>query len=230
VWCRRLLAKLEELAASVDAEPPALAPAAVWVLAASTGGPAAVNRFLDALAPALPLALVYAQHIDAGFDRGLGAALARRGFDASVAGAGEQRLRPGSVLVVPADRQLRFLPFHRVLATARPWRGAYRPAIDQVIAELARLYRQRCGAIIFSGLCDDGATGCRLLQASGGEAWVQSPDSCLCPAMPNAALATGAISFQGAPEQLAEALNRRYARPKLSAAAAAGGHSEKDTA
>jgi chemosensory pili system protein ChpB (putative protein-glutamate methylesterase) len=212
VWQRRLLDQLEELAASVDAPPAAPAPAAVWVLAASTGGPDAVNRFLRALAPGLPIALVYAQHIDAGFDRVLTEALERHGHYASALGHGEQRLRPGGILVVPADRQLRFLPFHRVVATRKPWSGPFQPAIDQVIAAVARLYRQRCGAIIFSGLCDDGASGCRLLQASGGAVWVQRPDCCVSPDMPNAALATGAVDFQGTPEQLAQALSARYSQ------------------
>lgn len=212
VWRRRLLEKLEELAAAVNAAPAAPPPAAVWVLAASTGGPAAVDRFMRELAPGLPIALIYAQHIDIGFDRVLTGVLERHGHYDSALVYGEQRLRPGGILVVPADRQLRFLPFHRVVATRKPWAGNYQPAIDPVIASVARLYRRRAGAIIFSGLCDDGATGCRLLHAAGGEVWVQRPDSCVSPDMPNAALATGAVRFQGTPEQLAQALNARYSQ------------------
>lgn len=213
LWRRRLLEKLEELVASVGAQAAvdARAPEAVWVLAASTGGPEAVHRFLDALAPGLPIALVYAQHIDDRFDRTLVQSLARHGHYAPGLCRGEQRLRAGSLLVVPADRRVRFLPFHRVVETRRAWEGPYRPAIDQVIAELARLYHRRSGVIVFSGLCDDGAIGCRVAQACGGEVWVQSPESCVSPDMPNAALATGGVGRRGTPEQLARELNRLYA-------------------
>ena len=213
-WRRRMLDKLEELAASVTAAPGAghAAPAAVWVLAASTGGPEAVGEFLDALRPGLPIALVYAQHIDAGFDRVLNDALERHRHYPSVLCRGEQRLRPGGMLVVPADRQLRFLPFHRALETRRGWEGRYQPAIDQVVGSLARLYQRRCGVIVFTGLCDDGALGCRVVQAHGGEVWVQTPASCVSPDMPLAALATGAVGMQGTPAELAQALNSRYSQ------------------
>lgn len=213
-WRRRLLGKLDELAAAAHAAPRATSalPQEIWVLAASTGGPAAVAEFIKGLRPDLPIALVYAQHIEANFDRVLGAALAQHRHFTVELGRGEQPLHRGSLLVVPADRQLRFLPFHRVLETDQPWSGPYQPVCDQVIAELARQYRRRCGVIVFSGLCDDGALGCRIAQSQGSTVWVQSPASCDCPEMPNAAIATGAVDFQGAPAELAAALNNRYSR------------------
>lgn len=214
-WRRRMLDKLEELMASAaapvtqHAAPP---PLAVWVLVASTGGPAAVGEFIAALAPGLPIALVYAQHIDANFDRLLVDGLAQHRHYTTNLGRGEQHLRSGSLLVVPADRQLRFLPFHRVVETGKPWQGPFQPVLDQVVAELARQYRQNCGVIVFTGLCDDGALGCRIAQAHGSEIWAQSPASCASPEMPNAALATGSVSRQGTPAELARALNTRYSR------------------
>lgn len=211
-WRRRVLAKLEELVASVAATPLAdvKLPEAVWVLAASTGGPEAVGEFLAALKPGLPIAMVYAQHIDVGFDRNLLAALERHRHYPSALCRGEQYLRSGTVLVIPVDQQVKFLPFHRALATRGGWEGRYQPAIDQVVGDLARLYQHRLGVIVFSGLCDDGALGCRVVQAHGGEVWVQRPDCCVSADMPNAALATGGVSLQGTPAQLAQALNSRY--------------------
>lgn len=211
-WQRRLLGKLEELVAGAHTEPAGAAPQAVWVLAASTGGPAAVAEFMAALRPGLPIALVYAQHIETNFERVLGAALAQHRHYAVNLGRGAQQLRSGTLLVVPADRQLRFLPFHRVLETAAPWSGPYQPVCDQVIAQLARQYRRDCGVIVFSGLCDDGALGCRIAQSQGSAVWVQSPATCGCPEMPLAALATGAVEREGSPRELAEALNNRYSR------------------
>lgn len=212
LWRRRLLDKVEELVGSIggQAYPQAAPPLAVWVLAASTGGPEAVGKFLAALRPGLPIALVYAQHIDPSFERLLADALSRfECYDIRLC-RGEHHLRPGTVLVLPADAQVRFLPLHRALATGRPWSGVYQPAIDQVIAELAHLYRRACGVIVFSGLCDDGALGCRVVRGNGGLVWAQTPESCISPDMPNAALATGAVSLSGTPEQLAHALGALY--------------------
>ncbi len=209
-WRERLLDKVDEAvaahAAPVAAQPP---PAMVWILAASTGGPEAIREFLGALPRELPIALVYAQHIVDGFDDALAQSLQKQfGWTARIC-RGEQRLAAGELLVIPSDRQVRFLPFHRVVEGRQPWAGRYRPAIDSVVAQLARMYQNRCGVIVFSGLCDDGALGCRMAQVSGAEVWVQRPESCISPEMPLAVLATGAVTFQGNPAELAEALRRR---------------------
>lgn len=211
-WRRRLLDKVEELTGSLgrqrQREP---APQAVWVLAASTGGPRAVNEFLAALPPGLPVAFVYAQHIEAPFDAVLTAGLARRHTHyTALLGEGEQLLRRGQILVVPVAARLRFLPFHRVVASRHPWEGQYQPAIDQVVAEIAQLYQNRCGVIVFSGMCDDGAFGCRRVHAAGGAVWVQTPENCISPDMPDAALATGTVRRRGTPVELAQAFAELY--------------------
>lgn len=211
-WERRVRAKLDDLLAALGSGAPASggAPDEIWILAASTGGPRAVGEFLGALAPGLPVALVYAQHIDRDFEGTLVNALARHRHYGVDLGAGAQRLCAGRVLVVPPDRQLRFHPFDRVVQTRDAWQGPYQPVIDQVVADLARLNGGRCHVIVFSGLCDDGALGCRVLRDKGGEVWVQSPESCVSPSMPLATLATGTVTRQGTPRELAAALNERY--------------------
>jgi chemosensory pili system protein ChpB (putative protein-glutamate methylesterase) len=55
-------------------------------------------------------------------------------------------------------------------------------------------------------MCNDGEIGCRVAKACGGTVWAQTPDSCISPDMPNAAISTGCVSKQGTPEQLAQAL------------------------
>ena len=216
-WRRRFLQKLEEVAVRRDrrsANASASEWAAhVWVLAASLGGPDAVKRFLDALEPELPIALVYAQHIEANFNQFLANIGRDSAYPAALA-CDEQRLQPGQVLIVPAHRELRFLPQGRVVATRKPWAGQYKPAIDQVIAEMARIYRENLGVIVFTGTCNDSEIGCRVAKISSSTIWVQSPETCTSDAMPQAALSTGGVSFQGTPEELGRELSRRYIHEK----------------
>ncbi|MBL4827775.1 MAG: chemotaxis protein CheB [Spongiibacteraceae bacterium] len=207
-WQRRLLEKLEVVAHREDLNSPVAN--TLWVLAASLGGPDAVKRFLGALPEGLALAMVYAQHIEINFDELLANAVGSNHTYTMRVVRSEQRLLAGEIAVVPADRQLRFLPFGRVVVTQKPWSGLYQPAIDQVIADLARIYRQRLGVIIFSGLCNDGEIGCRVAKACGAKVWAQTPESCQSPEMVEAAIATGCVSFQGTPEQLAQALAKHY--------------------
>ena len=216
-WSRRLLEKLEVVAirpgdktelsnTGLEATPAE----SVWVLAASLGGPEAVKSFLDALPGGLPIAMVYAQHIEASFDELLAASVGGKQSYPMQLARGEQQLNAGEITIVPADRQLRFLPRGRVVETRREWAGSFQPAIDQVVSELARVYRNNMGVIIFSGTCNDGEVGCRVVKACGGSVWVQSPDSCISPAMPHAAMSTGCVSLEGTPQQLAVALAKQY--------------------
>ena len=227
LWRRRLLEKLEVVALRAD-ERSAVAttkvplhelPQQVWVLAASLGGPEAVKPFLSALPSGLSLAMVYGQHIETNFDSILTAAVGGQQAYPLQLVRGEQVLQKGRVAIVPADRQLRFLPRGKVIETRKAWSGNYQPALDQVIADLARIYREQLGVIIFSGTCNDGEIGCRVAKACGATIWAQAPESCLSPAMPNAAIGTGCVSFQGTPEQLAAELAKQMTINNIDAVA-----------
>lgn len=216
LWRRRLFEKLELIAipqAAGDTTTDAGHSAQVdqvWVLAASYGGPEAVKRFLSALPAALPVAMVYGQHIDNNFDQVLRKAVAIDHQYPVTVLRGRSHLQRGAVAVVPADRQVRFLPRGEVVETRQRWSGPYQPSLDQIIAELARHYRERLGVIVFSGMCNDGEIGCRVAAACGSTVWVQTPETCMSADMPNAALATGSVTLQGSPEELAQALGKSY--------------------
>lgn len=222
IWRRRLFEKLELIAIPVpetsesvatDTSTAAMNGAQVdqvWVLAASFGGPEAVKKFLTRLPAQLPIAMVYGQHIENNFDQVLRKAVSiDHSYPINVL-RGRSHLAKGTVAVVPADKQVRFLARGEVVETRQKWDAPYQPSLDQVIAELARVYRERLGIIVFSGMCNDGEIGCRVASACGSTVWVQTPESCLSPDMPNAALATGSVSFQGTPEELAQALGKFY--------------------
>ncbi len=90
----------------------------------------------------------------------------------------------------------------------QPWSGHYSPSADQVTANLARTFGARANIIIFSGMESDGAIACRLIKQKGGRVWVQSPDTCISPSMPEAALVTGCVDYQGSAEGLARHLTQ----------------------
>ena len=210
-WCKRLVDKLELVAVNGERHISRGGHAEdVVLLAASTGGPAAVNEFLAHLAPGLPIAIVYAQHIETHFDKLLADGAGTKRIYPMRLAAGEQQLSAGEVLVVPVDYQLRFLAFGRAVKTRKVWAGQFQPSIDQVSAELAGLYRKNMSLIVFSGMCNDAEIGARIIKASGGKVWAQSPETCVSPDMPNAAIATGCVTEQGSPKQLAQALTALY--------------------
>ncbi|WP_179957767.1 chemotaxis protein CheB [Exilibacterium tricleocarpae] len=203
-WARRLRGKLQQLAGAINLEQRA-APAAeqLWVLAASTGGPKAVDTFLCALPAGMGISFIYVQHIGAEFDRTLAQVTGRGShYPARVAAHGEVIVE-NTVVVVATDKVVEILDNGTLALLDEPWPGPYQPSADQVIANVARACGERSGVIVFTGMGDDGAVGVRLMHQQGGRAWVQAPQTCTVASMPDAALATGCVDYVGSPEALA---------------------------
>lgn len=219
-WKRRLYSKLIPLLGSPPrGQEPELSvvspgqsgkPAArsVWVLAASLGGPAAVKSFLDALPADLPVAFIYAQHIDPGFEYKLPQILGRhndwRFFNCE---EGSQ-LHEGEVMIAPISRAIEFGPGGEVRLTDKPWPGAYQPAIEVLLDEVVKSFSPGCGAIIFSGMGEDGVAACGRMHGQGMQVWTQSADSAACATMPQAVQLAGFSTRQGSPEELAMAMRQ----------------------
>lgn len=226
-WMTRLLAKLENLVVServlaTATLQPAIRPVPVsvagptrwasnvWVLGASLGGPEAVVAFLRELPRELPIAFVYAQHIEAAGLPVLVDVISRNSrMEVKLLEHG-MVLAHGQVGVVPVERVSHLLSMGRVVVTAGAWIGPYTPSVDQLLGDVALAYGERGGAIIFSGLGDDGARGCVQLKRAGGELWAQSVASSVSGHMPGAAIHTGLVDKTAAPADLARALVDRY--------------------
>ncbi len=218
-WVRRMLQRLERLSGDINLQAGGGA-SEVWVLAASTGGPAAVKDFLKQLPAGLKIAFVYVQHIDSGQAETLVKMMASAGhYPVSIARQGSV-LGDNTITIVTADRSVNIHDNGTLVVSKNPWAGCYSPSIDQVTANVARVYRQRSGIIIFSGMGDDGAASCRLIKQQGGKVWVQTPEQSTIASMPDAAIATGTVSFMGSPPELADAFaklkNSKHAKPHLS--------------
>ncbi|MDO9371868.1 MAG: chemotaxis protein CheB [Gammaproteobacteria bacterium] len=226
-WGRQLARKLTDMAHEVRQRPAAsVAPASapnqhrnsnspdadtvatqVWVLGASIGGPQALKRFMAALPPGLPLAFVLAQHIGTNFLELLARQLDQIStFRVLPAQAGHLLCRQQMVLA-PVDEEMDIDASGRIVCTPATDNGVlYRPSIDAVLMNVARRYGKRSGAIIFSGMGNDGAEGVRAMAAQGAEVWAQDAASCLVSSMPDQVRQTGVVSFSGTPEALAQRL------------------------
>ena len=198
------------------------APAEVWGLGASIGGPQALKRFLSRLPADLPFGFVLAQHIGGNFLDLLAHQLDRVTPLAVRVAADGAVLRAGDVLVVPVGRAPAFCADGRV--RLRPLgESVYDPSIDRTLEAVAAAWGERAGAILFSGMGDDGLRGCHEIVRRGGTVWAQEPESCVVSSMADQARERGYVGFSGTPEQLADHLRARALRLARAAARVRGG-------
>ncbi|MDO3387583.1 chemotaxis protein CheB [Gilvimarinus sp. SDUM040013] len=207
-WVNRVKTRLQRLLGEVNLQ---ANPAAheVWVLAASTGGPTALCEFLGELEPNLGLGFLYAQHIEEGYSPALMSMITRAGpYPPVTAGQGSV-IQPNAITIVDPARRVQVLENSTLIVHDEPWGGCYQPSIDQLVANLARTHKNRCGMIVFSGMGEDGSASCRFIKQQGGQVWVQAPENCVVDSMPCAVLETECVDLTAEPAELARALNRR---------------------
>lgn len=180
----------------------------IWILAASLGGPEAVKAFVDSLPPDLDIALLYAQHIDAHFAQVLQRVLGRHAALDFTALSDGQVLQLNQVQMVPVTQRLEFQNGYCQLAE-QAWSGPYGPNINELLHSALQAFGRRCHLIVFSGMAGDAVDGAVAMQHAGCEVWLQAPESCVQPAMPEAVLAALKPQLIARPEQLAEALVAR---------------------
>lgn len=182
----------------------------VWVLGASLGGPEALKRFLSGIPADLPVTFIVAQHIGEKFVSLLAEQLNRYSeFNVFVPKAGHVA-RHREVLVTPTDKRITINPIGAVELKDVVEVTNYTPSINSAIKDVALRFKSNSGAIIFSGMCDDGVKGCEVLAAQGGQVWVQNPESCVISAMSESVTKNVAVNFSGTPEMLAKQLVSYY--------------------
>jgi two-component system chemotaxis response regulator CheB len=164
-------------------------------IGASTGGPEALLRILEALpADAPPILIV--QHMPEGFT----AAFARR-LDAACrmtvkeAEDGDAVL-PGRALLAPGNRHL--LLARRGTGWAAEVRDGplvcrHRPSADVLFQSVAREAGSAATGVILTGMGSDGADGLLEMRRAGATTYAQNEESCVVFGMPKEAIARGAV-------------------------------------
>ncbi len=179
----------------------------IIAIAASTGGPAALQVLLAGLPGNLPAGVVLVQHISEGF----AAPLAERlngisPLEVRICSDYEPVL-PGRVLVAPAGRHMAVKRVDgRLFCTLRSEPGGlvHVPSADVLFESVARVCGHRACAVILTGMGNDGAGGIKEIRNKGGVTIAQDEATSIIFGMPRAAIAQGAIDFVVPLEEIAD--------------------------
>lgn len=157
-------------------------------LGASTGGPEALARIVEAFPMDLPAAVVIVQHIGADFAPSLVRWLQdRTRLRVGLAQAGATPVR-GEILVAGSNDHLVVDRDLRLCYTPEPIDYPYRPSVDVFFGSLAAFWPGRGVAALLTGMGADGAQGLLQLRQAGWHTLAQDQATCVVYGMPQAAV------------------------------------------
>ncbi|HZM48924.1 MAG TPA: CheR family methyltransferase [Vicinamibacteria bacterium] len=153
------------------------------VVGSSAGGIEALGTLLGGLKPSFPAPVILAQHLDPNHQSHLQTVLQRKTELPVVLVTEREKMQPGSVYVVPANRHVVVddgtVGVEGVGDLDRP-----RPSVDLLLKTAARAYGERLVAVILTGAGSDGAAGAVDVKQAGGTIVIQNPRTARYPSMP----------------------------------------------
>lgn len=174
-------------------------------IAASTGGPAALQVVLAGLPADLPAGVVIVQHIAQGFDVPLADRLNSISPLAIKVCEGSEIIRPGTALLAPTGSHLTLRRTQGrlyALLTDEPADALHRPSANVLFHSVARICGPSACAVILTGMGEDGAEGIKEIKDSGGVTIAQDEATSVIYGMPRAAVEKGGIRIVAALDKI----------------------------
>jgi two-component system, chemotaxis family, protein-glutamate methylesterase/glutaminase len=181
----------------------------VVVIAASSGGPSALQAVVPALPEGLRQAVLIVQHMPAGFTRSLAERLdARSRLPVREAAEGDA-VEPGLVLLAPAGRHMTVKKRGaraQVILEDEPRTALHRPSADVLMTSVARAFGPRALGVVLTGMGADGVEGLRAIRQAGGRTLAEAEETCMIYGMPKAAVEAGVVDASVPLHHMAEAI------------------------
>ena len=163
-------------------------------IAASTGGPVAVQKVLSRIPQNCPVPIIIVQHMPQNFTRSFAERLNQL-CQIRVAEAQEgDMLEPGLALVAPGGMQMEVRTSGRRKCVAlRPKAGheLYSPCADITLASVSRHFPGAALTVVMTGMGTDGRNGAMQMKQTGAVIWAQSEATCTIYGMPKAIVDAG---------------------------------------
>jgi two-component system chemotaxis response regulator CheB len=165
----------------------------VVVIAASTGGPATLMKFMPAFPRSFAGAVLLVQHMPGMFTAQFTAQLQEVcAIKVKDAEPGEI-VQPSTVYVCPGTHHLRLTQTGRVVLDDGPRVSGYKPCADLTMETAAMFAGPMCIGAILTGMGNDGSNGSLAIKAAGGHVIAQDESTAVIFGMPAEAIKTGAV-------------------------------------
>ena len=188
------------------------------VIASSTGGPVALEQFLNGIPKGFTIPIVIGQHMPPMFTKSLADRLGSlTGIPCAEAVDGAP-LEPGKITIAPGDYHLELKKEKDVVVTRldqRPKRNSIRPCVNYLFESACEIYGRHLIGFVLTGMGEDGKDGSIAIKEAGGGIMIQDQASCVVWGMPRSVYEVGAYDkisdLDGCNKQLKLLLEKRMA-------------------
>jgi two-component system chemotaxis response regulator CheB len=182
------------------------------VIAASTGGPAAVTRVVTGLPRDLPAAVFLVLHMPATFTKQFTIQLADAGSLPVKEAETNETPQPGTIYLCPGSHHLRLSFGGKIWLDSGPRIDGYRPCADVALESIAMYARALTVGVVLTGMGNDAAKGVKAVKAAGGYVLAQDEATSVIFGMPAEAIQTGAVDEVLALDDVGAAIERRVTK------------------
>jgi two-component system chemotaxis response regulator CheB len=182
------------------------------VIAASTGGPAAVMRVIAGLPKDFPGAVFLVLHMPATFTKQLTVQLAEISALPVKEAESNEAVQPGIVYLCPGSHHLRLSSTGKIVLDGGPRIDGYRPCADLAFESIAAFSRGFTVGVVLTGMSNDGAKGVKAIKAAAGYVIAQDEASSVIFGMPAEAIKTGVVDEVLSLDAIASSIEKRVAK------------------
>jgi two-component system chemotaxis response regulator CheB len=182
------------------------------VIAASTGGPAAVMRVVAGLPKDLQAAVLLVLHMPAAFTSQFTIQLAEISRMPVKEAESHEAPQPGVIYLCPGANHLRISSTGKITLDGGPRIEGYRPCADVALESAAAFARPLTLAVVLTGMGNDASKGVQAVKAAGGHVIVQDEATSVIFGMPAEAIKTGSVDEILPLDQIGAAIEKRIAK------------------
>jgi len=184
----------------------------IVVIAASTGGPAAVMRVVAGLPKDLQAAVLLVLHMPAAFTSQFTIQLAEVSRLPVKEAESHEAPQPGVIYLCPGAHHLRISSTGKIALDGGPRIEGYRPCADVALESAAAFARPLTVAVVLTGMGNDASKGVQAVKAAGGHVIVQDEATSVIFGMPAEAIKTGSVDEILPLDQISAAIEKRVAK------------------
>ena len=163
-------------------------------MAASTGGPAAIQKLVAGLPQSLSVPIIVVQHMPVGFTRAFAERLNAASHYTVREARDQEPIKKKHMYVAPAGAQttVAFKDAALVLSVKDcAQKSLHAPSADGLFESAAAAIGNRLLAIVLTGMGEDGARGAEAVREAGGYVVVESNESAVVFGMPRSVIERG---------------------------------------